>query len=338
MRYPKPLHTGDTIGICAPSSGVTADLYPRLDRAIANLRALGYEVRETPSVRKQEGYVSGDAQTRAREFMALYEDPEVALILPPWGGEFLMDMLPLLDFDRLTSLPPKWISGYSDLTTLTFALTLRCDMATVHGANLMNMGYKRIHPSDMALLEAISRDHITQHSANQFGSFDHFMDLDAEPYLPMQESVWRSLSSETAVSFSGRVIGGCMDTICKLIGTPYAPIAPFIEKYGRNGILWALESCEMNPPEIYRALWQMRQCGWFDGCAGVLLGRPDGCTVSRNYSATDAYRQAFEGLSFPILYDADIGHIPPQMQLINGAVAEVSFEDSKATVTQTYTE
>ncbi|NLO47873.1 MAG: hypothetical protein GX111_06085 [Clostridiales bacterium] len=32
--------------------------------------------------------------------MSLYENPDVTAILPPWGDEFLMDMLPLLDFEK----------------------------------------------------------------------------------------------------------------------------------------------------------------------------------------------------------------------------------------------
>ena len=168
MRYPKLLRHGDMIGVCAPSSGVDKKYLQRLDRAHENVRVLGYKTAESPSVRmlenkieqkdaaKKNNCVSADAQTRAAELMSMYEDPKVAAIIPPWGGEFLMDMLPFLDFDLLSGLPPKWLSGYSDITTLTFALTLRCDMATLHGSNFLNMGYERIHESDQFAFTAMS--------------------------------------------------------------------------------------------------------------------------------------------------------------------------------------
>jgi len=38
----------------------------------------------------------------------------------------------------------------------------------------------------------------------------------------------------------------------------------------------------------------------------------------------------------PVLYDADIGHIPPQMQIVNGAIGRVDFVDGTATVTQKF--
>ena len=131
MKYPRLLQKGDTIGVCAPSDGASGEpLSVRFDNAIRNIKALGYDVIETKSARCSEKLVSASSETRAVEFMSLYEYPDVAAILPPWGGEFLMDMLPHLDFDRIASLPAKWICGYSDITTLTFPLTLCSDVAS----------------------------------------------------------------------------------------------------------------------------------------------------------------------------------------------------------------
>ena len=53
MKYPKLLQKGDTIGICAPSTGAPGEiLAARLDNAISNINALGYNAIETASVRK----------------------------------------------------------------------------------------------------------------------------------------------------------------------------------------------------------------------------------------------------------------------------------------------
>lgn len=335
MKYPKPLRKGNTIGICAPSAGVPERLWPRLDKARANLQAMGYLTVETPSVRNVNKLVCADAATRAAEFMSLYENPEVTAILPPWGGEFLMDMLPLLDFKRLSLLPAKWVCGYSDITTLLFALTLRCDMATLHGSNLVNMGYHTVHPSDLTALTCMEQRYVLQRSAGVRGSFASFDDLSAPPYEPLVVSPWKSLRGDRH-GFCGRVLGGCMDVLCKLIGTPYAPVDEFLTMYQSDGFIWALESCEMRAPDIYRTLWQMRACGWFEHCHGIIIGRPDGYADMRGFTLEDALTQSFSGLDFPILYDADIGHIPPQMQWVNGTLATVVYEEGRATVAQTY--
>ena len=107
MKFPKMLQKGDTIGVCAPSLEVVGDFgNARLDNAHAKMRKLGYKSIETPSVRSNK-YGSTDAKTRAFEFMSLYENPDVVAIIPPYGGSYLMEILPYLNFSRLSELPPK---------------------------------------------------------------------------------------------------------------------------------------------------------------------------------------------------------------------------------------
>jgi len=337
MRYPQLLKPGDTVGICAPSSGVTGETQnKRLDNAVRNIQALGYKVIETASLRNVVKNVSADSKTRAAEFTELYENPDVKLILPPWGGEFLMDMLPYLDFGKLASATPKWISGYSDMSTLTFALTLSSDLATVHGSNCMNMGYSRIHETDLRLFDVISNEESSQKSWDSWGGFTSWDDLSGDVYTLKNPSVWKSLNCDEEVSFTGMMIGGCMDTLCKLLGTRFAPVDRFLEKYKQHGFIWTLESCEMTASEIYRTFWQMNECGWFKYCNGIIYGRPDGYSDAKDFNLQDALHQGLGNLNIPIIYDADIGHIPPQMQIINGAIGKVDFNYGKAIVTQRF--
>ena len=39
-------------------------------------------------------------------------------------------------------------------------------------------------------------------------------------------------------------------------------------------------------------------------------------------------------LGVPVIYDADIGHVPPIMQIVNGAMGEVEFMNGKSVVKQ----
>lgn len=335
MKYPKLLKKGDTIGICAPSTGAPGELLSaRLDNAISNIKALGYNVIETASIRNGAKCVSADSETRAAEFMSLYENPDVAAILPPWGGEFLMDILPLLDFEKLAFLPAKWVCGYSDVTTLTFPMTLMADVATIHGSNLMNMGFTRIHDADMQAFHVMSNLTTEQKSWDTWGGYASWDDFTQDVYKLDNPSSWKLLQGSEQASFTGRMIGGCMDTLCKLLGTRFAPIEAFLDKYRQDGFIWTLESCEMAAPDIYRTFWQMRESGWFKHCNGIIIGRPDGYRDKRDFTFLDALEQGLGSLDIPVIYDADIGHIPPQIQIVNGAVGRVEFFGGKATVWQ----
>jgi len=325
MKFPKLLQKGDTIGVCAPSNEVVSDFaLARMDKAHKNIRELGYKSIETPSVRSIK-YGSTDAKTRALEFMSLYENPDVAAIIPPYGGEYLMEILPYLDFSRLTVLPPKWISGYSDITTLTFPLTLICDFATIHGAQFADMGADSVDKYDLAVFEAMSNKEFTQRSS----------DFYSDGTVKNEKTVWKSLDGKENHAFEGRMIGGCMNCLRILLGTRFAPVPDFLEKYKNDGFIWALESNvpEMREGDIYRTLWQMHECGWLKHCNGILYGRLN------NYSDTDE-ASMFDALSvlaclnIPVIYDADIGHAGPRIQIINGACGKVEYHDGKAVVTQ----
>lgn len=67
-----------------------------------------------------------------------------------------------------------------------------------------------------------------------------------------------------------------------------------------------------------------------------MIGRSAGPNADsdnqQNY--LDALQSALGDINIPVLYDVDIGHIPPQMTLVNGAMATVTFSDSGGSVVQ----
>ena len=334
MKYARLLREGDVIGVCAPSSGVREDKFGRLTRALNNIEELGYGTVESASLRMNEKCVSAPAETRAAEFMSLYENGGVAAIIPPWGGEFLMDMLPYLDFDYLSDLPPKWVCGYSDITTLTFPLTVRCDIATVHGSCLMNMGYAKIHENDLTAFKVMSERTTAQKSSAFTGGYAPWDGPSGYAYDLSEKSEWKSLDGVASHFFEGRMIGGCMDVLCKLIGTRFDTVGDFLEKYKSDGFIWTLESCEMSSADIYRTIWHMRERGWFKHCAGIVYGRAAGYSDTMSFNLTDALKHGFGGMDVPVIYDADIGHIPPQIQIVNGSRGSVDYNCGGAEIVQ----
>ena len=78
MIYPQKIKIGDTIGICAPSAGIyKPEKQVKLDAAIKQLKDMGFNVVETPSVRTDIEGRSATKQIRAKEFMELLENDEV---------------------------------------------------------------------------------------------------------------------------------------------------------------------------------------------------------------------------------------------------------------------
>jgi muramoyltetrapeptide carboxypeptidase len=142
--------------------------------------------------------------------------------------------------------------------------------------------------------------------------------------------------SKSDLELSGRLIGGCLDTISRLVGTSFGNVPGFVESSLADGTLLYLENAEMKPCELVRSLLNLRLSGWFEGLSGVLIGRsaaPDS-VQSDELSYIDALRSVLGDIQCSVMYDMDIGHVPPQLSLVNGALAQVKLRAGCGTVVQ----
>ena len=54
-----------------------------------------------------------------------------------------------------------------------------------------------------------------------------------------------------------------MDCLINLLGTSFDHVREFNERYSDDGIIWFLEACDLNVMGMRRAMWQMKNAGWF---------------------------------------------------------------------------
>lgn len=165
MNYPENLKIGDTIGICAPSDGISEpEKIEKLETAIKNLKQMGYKVIETESVRKSERGRSTSSKKRKEEFMALWKNDDVKLILYAGGGDFLMEMLDELDFKEIKKYPPKWTQGFSDITTISFLLNTICDIPSMYCDAVKDYAMKPLYKNLEDSFKIMSGENIIQNS------------------------------------------------------------------------------------------------------------------------------------------------------------------------------
>ena len=341
IRFPKPLRPGDVIAITAPSSGVSGPLLPRLDLVLEHLRSLGYRIVEGTCLRDQHKDASAPRKERALELMRFLTDPAVSAILPPWGGVLASELLESIDFESLRSMEPKWLLGFSDLSTIQLPLTLISGWATAHGPNLMELSPTQTDKLATVALSILASDlqrPVPQESSTSFQKewVDFAVQVDASWKLT-EPTAWKRLDgSMEPIEFRGCLIGGCLDTIAWLAGTRFGDVPAFVQRAGERGAILYLENVNMAPPTLVRALLALRRHRWFDQLSGLLIGRSTGPVPESPSSLS--YAEALAGtlgdLRCPVLYDVDIGHQPPQFTLINGAIAHVQFQAGRGSVTQ----
>lgn len=339
-HQPKPLIAGDKIAITAPSSGVPESLHSQLDSAIENLRLRGFEVIEGSCLRREYKNCSADRKLRAKELMQFLCDPSIKAIMPPWGGELAMEILDLLDFEVLKTVDAKWFSGFSDLSTLHVPLTTISGWRTLHGPNLMELAYSPLDTTTAKIwdvLQSPAGTVIEQFSSEFYQDLSTNSFAEKKGYSLTEKTEWKLLnSSKKSINFSGILIGGCLDTLGWLAGTKYADLPKFYQQHQAQGVILYLENVELAPCTLTRVLLSLKMKGWFNNIAGILLGRSAATKVTDPNLLTyeEALKNVFADIDTPILYDLDIGHIPPQLSLVNGALAEVFYDSGKGRVVQ----
>jgi muramoyltetrapeptide carboxypeptidase len=338
MRFPDPLRPGDRIGVTAPSSGVSEPLRPRLDHAAGWLGRRGFVV-ELGTCLSGAAVTSAPKEQRAAELTAMLLDPGIRAVVPPWGGELAIDLLDQLDWDRLAAAEPTWLVGFSDLSTLLLPVSLRLGWATLHGSNLMDTPYAPpvglLHWTEVAA----ATGPVTQSSPGRYRSAgwdDYAAHPDVETMTLDSAGGW-SLVGADRLDITGRLVGGCIETIAHLAATPYGDVPAFGREHADDGLLVFLEAAEDDAYAIGRSLHGLRLAGWFEHARAILVGRtsaPD----RAGYTQRDAVLDALGMLGLPIVLDVECGHVQPFLPLVNGALARVVVDGTRREITQSFDE
>ncbi|MEI3606112.1 LD-carboxypeptidase [Pseudogracilibacillus sp. SE30717A] len=335
IKYPI-LKDNATIGVTAPSSGVEAELHELVHSACKQLNIKGFKTVCGNTVWNQKKAKSAPKEERALEFNQMVVDDKIDIIIPPWGGELLIEMLEDVDFENMKN---KWVLGYSDTSVLLLAITLKTGIATAHGTNLVDLREANLDETTAmweSVLATEMGESIVQYSSSLYQKewqFDH--PLPASVFNLTEKTIWKTVTQAT-VKMEGRLLGGCIDVIRHLIGTPFGDVRQFRKEYINEPIVWYFENCELKTTDLQRTLVQMRLAGWFENCSGILFGRSAANMPVEDYLIEDVYQDLFEELNIPIVYDIDCGHQPPQITFINGAYAKVHVENGKGTVIQEF--
>ena len=347
MRYPEFIKSSDTIGFAAPSFGCDTEPYrSAFENALKGFRERGHGISLGPNVYEGSGTgISASPESCGRELTQSWLSGENKAIISCGGGELMCEILDHVDFDRIRDAAPKWYMGYSDNTNFTFLLNTLCDTASIYGPCAPAFGMQPWHPAiedaykfllgektsfagyDLYEKESLKDEehplepyHVTEPAKISI----YLPEGDATGALPDADAPRGLALSEKDVTLEGRLIGGCMDILVTLLGTKYDRVREFNERYGKDGIIWFLESCDLTVFGIRRAIWQMQHAGWFEHVRGFLIGRPY-ChgQVLMNLDQYRAVTDLLAGYHVPVIMDLDIGHVPPMIPVVSGAMAKV---------------
>lgn len=339
MRYPDFLKENGKIGFVAPAFGCAIEPYKS---AFLNSHKkwaeLGYDVDLGPNCYEGNGIgISNEPKLCGEELNEWYCSTKNDVLISCGGGELMCEVVPYIDFEKLKQEQPKWFMGYSDNTNFTFLSATLMDTAAIYGPCAAAFGMEPWHPSLQDAYDLLCGKIDT---VKGYGLWEKESLKDEEhpllPYHVTEPSVIHKFPDED-VELEGRLLGGCMDILQMYPGTDYDRVKEFNEKYKEDGIIWFLEACELNVMSVRRALWQMKEAGWFQCVKGFLIGRP--LMYGQEMFGIDQYRAVTDVLAeynVPIIMDLDIGHLAPMMPMICGGTAKVSVKGNNISIQYTY--
>lgn len=339
MRYPDFLKPNDTIGFAAPSYSCAAEPYhTAFCNALARFHAAGYWTQLGPNCFAERGVgISSTPELCGKELNESYLGAENDAIISCGGGELMCEVVPYIDFAAIAQARPKWYMGFSDNTNFTFLSATLSDTAAIYGPCASAFGMEPWHPSIADAFDLLCGKKDT------FSNYELFEkeslkteETPLAPYNVTEPVVIRSCP-EGEVHMQGRLIGGCLDCLVNLLGTEFDRVKAFNGRYAGDGMIWFLEACDLNVLSIRRALWEMKHAGWFSNVKGFLFGRP--LCHGQELANVDQYEAVLAPLreyGVPILMDLDIGHLPPMMPVVTGAMADVALKNEKFTIHYRY--
>ncbi len=305
----RPLPKGGTIGVPAPSSPY--ENRSEIDRGIRWWEQRGYSVKLGGGAYTRADYVAGDPETRARDIMALFADPDVDAVQTLRGGYGASQVVSLLDYDVIAENPKPFV-GYSDITALHVAIRQRTGLVTFYGLGLTSMGSpKRKNWSRERFLTALT-------STAPLG------EVPANPEDPYIGAIGRGRATAP-------LVGGCLWLLRETLATPW--------EVELDECILFFEDVHCPPWHLDGMLTQLRNAGKLDRVVGMAIGEFAESDPTkekepwlRSRSFEDVLEEHLEPLGIPVLFNFPLGHGDHLATIPLGVTATIDADARKLTI------
>lgn len=307
---PKRLTKGDTVGVIAPASSLSAADF---DKALQNLADLGFKTKVGKYARGRNGFLAGTDKERLEDLHWAFSDKEIDAVWCVRGGYGVSRLLPDVDF-KLIKKNPKIFIGYSDITALHLAISQNCGLVTFHG------------PVAASTYSDYPKKHVVNVLMNPSAPYK----IELSPDNQAKESNLFKTEVITKGKARGKLIGGNLSLLTALAGTPFG-------LQNVKGKILFTEDVGEQPYRVDRMLTQLMQSVDLRSLAGIALGVFEDCNPKdpNSQSLIEVVKDRLGNLGIPIIYGLSFGHIRDQFTLPVGIEAELDTENATMTFLET---
>ena len=293
---PSFLKPGDKVALLSPS------YYTPMENVFAAaevLRSWGFE----PVIGAHVGEVyrgkyAGKPQERISDLEWALKDPSIKAILCNRGGYGtirLVDQMPMEEF----AAHPKWLVGYSDITTL-HEMETRAGVMSIHGTMGTHLAQTRGNDPSSTLLRDLLLGNVPSYKV---------------PSHP----------ENRPGKATGILVGGNLCTFTPILGTQADATL------GRDIILF-IEEVEEDMSHIDRLVNTLILNGVFDRCKGIVLGEFTGCKANLDFKSVEEMICSYVPAGIPVLCGFPAGHDEMNLPLVMGAPVTIDVTSTGATL------
>ena len=293
---PDYLKTGDKVALISPSYFTPME---NVEKTADVLRGWGLEPVIGPNVgKKVDGQYAGTVDERVSDIRWALSDPTIKAIICNRGGYGTIQLIDQLTLAELKA-SPKWLVGFSDISTLHGLLT-RAGVMSIHGtmSSFLAKGGTDKTSTLMRdlLLGKVPRYEVPAHPQNITGKA------------------------------SGVLVGGNICTFVPNLGSQ-------ADATKAKDIILFVEEVEESMHNIDRQMRILQMNGVLDRCKGVILGEFTDCGKEFTFESVEAmlYEQLKE-YNIPVLCGFPGGHGDVNLPLVMGANVTIEVRTDGATL------
>ncbi|MEN9638325.1 MAG: hypothetical protein RLZZ262_193 [Bacteroidota bacterium] len=296
---PAFVQSGDTIALICTARWLSED---QCNAAVAAFATMGLRLVVGPHAMAQYYQLAGNDDQRRADLEWAFSDSTIKGVIIGRGGYGSVRLLDTLDMDLIRS-NPKWLVGFSDVTSLIAHFNSH-GISAIHGP--MPVQFDGLNPDCLAALFNAIRGHYTalEWSGLAIGDW------------PQDQSF--------------RLLGGNLSVVCSLLGSPsFEPQEPYF---------LVIEDIDEMLYHLDRMLFALGRSGAAKQLKGVLVG---GMTDFKDNTIADGFKtdnpwgldaqkiisEWGQRFGFPIITGLPVGHQPANYPLFLGEKAQVKEVD-----------
>ena len=293
---PDYLKTGDKIALISPSYFTPME---NVEKTAEVLRNWGFVPVVGPNVGKIFlGQYAGTVDERISDLRWALKDPDIKAIICNRGGYGIIQFINLLSLKEFVD-SPKWLVGFSDISTL-HGLLSRAGIMSIHGTMSSFIANGPIDASCILLRDLligqVPRYELPPHKYNIYGKA------------------------------SGTLVGG---NLCTFVPNLHTQADATLAK---NLIIF-IEEVEESMHNIDRQLRILQLNGVLDRCNGLIIGEMKDCGDEFTYESIEAMiNDMLKEYHIPLLCGFPAGHGDIKLPLVMGALVTIDVRNYGATI------